>query len=109
MSAILSILSRHLGARMLDGLHLDGGYARKRDKKGEGDSDGSGSKNNEKAKYGSDPNSTKNAINDKGFKQSFGGGKNDNNNKSTSNKNNPVGNTINNLSSSTGNNQKGGK
>ena len=98
----ISQQSRHLGARMLRGLHLDGGYARKTDKDGnpEPGSKDSDSKNNEKANYGSDPNSTKKAINGSDFKRSFGGGGNGNNNKPKSN--NTVNNAINNLSSMTG-------
>jgi hypothetical protein len=94
--------TRHLGMRMLRGLHLDGGYSRKTDKDGNVDpgSKDSDSKNNEKAKYGSDSNSTKKAINGSDFKRSFGGGGNGNNNKSKSN--NTVNNAINNLSSMTG-------
>ena len=89
--------SRHLGAKMLRGLGLDGGLARKTDKDGnpEPGSKDSDSKNNEKANYGSDPNSTKNAINGSDFKRSFGGG-------NANNKSNPVNNAINNLSSMTG-------
>ena len=98
----ISQQSRHLGARMLRGLHLDGGYSRKTDKDGNVDpgSKDSDSKNNEKAKYGSDSNSTKKAINGSDFKRSFGGVGNGNNNKSKSN--NTVNNAINNLSSMTG-------
>ena len=94
--------TRHLGMRMLRGLGLDGGYPKKNDKDGKQESGNkdSESKNNEKASYGSDPNSTKNAINGEGFKQSFGGGGNGNNNKSKSN--NTVNNAINNLSNTTG-------
>ena len=92
---------RHLGSRMLDGLHLDGGYRRSdRNRKGESNGD-SGSKNNEKASYGSDPSSTKNSINDIGFARSFSGGENTNNNKSNQNKKNIVGDAINGSPNST--------
>ena len=94
--------SKHLGNRLLRGLHLDGGYPRKNDSKGESGDD-SESKNNQKASYGSDPNSAKNAIKDSGFKQSFSGG-NDNNN-ATSNKNNMVGNAINGTPNTSGQNK----
>lgn len=95
--------TRHLGMRMLRGMGLDGGYPKKNDKDGKQESGNkdSESKNNEKASYGSDPNSIKNAINGGGFKQSFGGGGNNNGNKSNS-KNNAVNNAINNLSNTTG-------
>ena len=96
--------SRHLGAKMLRGLGLDGGLARKTDKDGnpEPGSRDSGSANNEKTNYGSNPNSTKDAINNnKDFKRSFGGDNNTNNN-SNSKKNNAVNNAINNLSNTTG-------
>ena len=97
--------TRHLGMRMLRGMGLGGGYAKNTDKSGNpipGSND-SGSKNNEKANYGSDPNSTKNAINDSGFKQSFGTSNNKNNNQPNK-KNDAVGNAIQNG----GNNQQGG-
>ena len=99
----ISQQSRHLGAKLLRGLHLDGGYERKTDKDGNPDpgSKDSNSKNNKKVSYGSDPNSTKNALSGSGFKQSFGGGGNANN-KSNQNKNNTVNNAINNLSNATG-------
>ena len=87
----ISAQSKHLGNRLLRGLHLDGGYPRKDQKKGESGDD-SESKNNEKASYGSDPNATKNAIKDDGFKRSFGGG---NANNTQQGKNgNPVGDAI---------------
>ena len=98
--------SRHLGARLLRGLGMDGGLPRKNktDKDGnpEPGSRDSGSTNNEKTNYGSNPNSTKDAINNKDFKRSFGGD-NTNNNK----KNNSVDNAINNgdKKKSTQNNQ----
>ena len=98
--------SRHLGARLLRGLGMDGGLPRKNktDKDGnpEPGSKDSGSTNNEKTNYGSNPNSTKDAINNKDFKRSFGGD-NTNNNK----KNNSVDNAINNgdKKKSTQNNQ----
>ncbi len=94
--------SKHLGNRLLRGLHLDGGYPRKNDKQGESGDD-SESKNNQKASYGSDPNSAKNAIKDSGFKQSFSGGNSNNN--ATSNKNNMVGNAINGSPNTTGQNK----
>jgi hypothetical protein len=95
--------TRHLGNRLLRGLGLDGGYSRKKGKDGNSESDNdSGSTNNEKTNYGSNPNSTKDAINNnKDFKRSFGGD-NTNNNKSGQNKNNAVNNAINNLSGATG-------
>ena len=85
---------RHLGMRLLRGLHLDGGYPRKNDKKGnsEGGSDDSDSKNNGKAEYGS-KDTAKNAINNnEGFKMSFGSG-NANNNQNK--KRNSIGDIIN--------------
>ena len=96
--------SRHLGAKMLRTFGMDGGLARKTDKDGnpEPGSRDSGSTNNEKTNYGSNPNSTKDAINNKDFKRAFGGGDNTNNNKSNQNKNNTVNNVINNLSKTTG-------
>ena len=94
--------SKHLGNRLLRGLHLDGGYPRKKDSDGESGGD-SGSKNNEKASYGSDPNSTKKAINDSGFKQSFSGGNTNNN--TSSNKNNMIGNAINGTPNTSGQNK----
>ena len=94
--------SRHLGAKFLRAFGMEGGYEKKSDKDGNPDpgSRDSGSKNNEKASYGSDPNSTKNAINDSGFKQSFSGGGNANNKSNP--KSNTVSNAINNLSNTTG-------
>ena len=95
--------TRHLGMKLLRGLHLDGGYSRKKGKDENSESgNDSGSANNEKTSYGSNPNSTKDAINNnKDFKRSFGGD-NTNNNKSGQNKNNTVNNAINNLSGVTG-------
>ena len=87
---------------------MDGGLPRnKTDKDGnpEPGSRDSESQNNEKASYGSDPNSTKNAIKDSGFKRSFGGGENTNNHNPNQNKTNPVNNVINNLSNTTGQNK----
>ncbi len=86
---------RHLGSKLLRGLHLDGGYERKSKKEG---ADDSGSKsdatNNEKADYGS-KDTAKNAINnDQGFATSFKGGGNANNGKQ-SQKSNAVGDIIN--------------
>ena len=90
----LAMQSRHLGARALSGLGLGGGNGATTDKNGVKDPDGSsGSKNNEKANYGSNPNSAKDAINDVGFKRSFTGV---NNNKTDQNKGNTVNNIINN-------------
>jgi len=108
--------TRHLGMRMLRGMGLDGGYAKKTDKEGNPiPGSDSGSTNNEKANYGSNPNSAKDAINNKqGFKQSFTGGgsnngNNSNNNKSNPNKNNVVNNAINNLSNKSEKKEQGGK
>ena len=98
----ISAQSKHLGNRLLRGLHLDGGYPRKKDSDGESGGD-SGSKNNEKASDGSDPNSTKKAINDSGFKQSFSGGNTNNN--TSSNKNNMIGNAINGTPNTSGQNK----
>ena len=98
----ISAQSKHLGNRLLRGLHLDGGYPRKKDSDKESGGD-SGSKNNEKASYGSDPNSTKKAINDSGFKQSFSGGNTNNN--TSSNKNNMIGNAINGSPNTSGQNK----
>lgn len=104
----ISSQSKHLGNRLLRGIGLDGGYPGKEKKDGESDSKGdSGSKNSEKTSYGSNPNSTKNAINDSGFKRSFDSG-NTNHNKSDQNKSNLVGNAISGGPSSTGQNQQGG-
>ena len=97
--------TKHLGMRMLRGLGLGGGYPKEKDKDGKsenGDKD-SGSKNNEKANYGSDSNSTKNAINGNGFKRSFDSNNNTNNNQANK-KNDTVGKAIQN----SGNNQQGG-
>jgi hypothetical protein len=105
----ISQQSRHLGAKMLRGLGLDGGLPRnKTDKDGnpEPGSRDSDSKNNEKASYGSDPNSTKNAINDSGFKTSFSG--NANNNQSDK-KNNAVGSAIQNGGKTGDKNQQNGQ
>ena len=105
----LSMQSRHLGARALRGIGLDGGYAQKTDKDGVPDpGSDSGSRNSEKASYGSNPNSAKDAIKNEGFKMSFAGGGSTNNNKSDLNKNNMVGNAINGNPGSTGQNQQGG-
>ena len=85
----IGMQSRHLGARVLRGLGMDGGLPRdkkKGDKDGDGDSD---SKNNEEAKYGSE-NGTKSAINDDDkFKLSFDKD-NANNNNPDNKKDNPV-------------------
>ena len=98
--------SRHLGNKLLRGIGLDGGYSRKNDKKGEDGSDGdSGSRNGEKADYGS-KDKAKDAINDdQGFKRSFAGGGNTNSNQPNPNKNNMVSNAINGGSNSGGKNQ----
>ena len=95
--------TRHHGMKLLRGLHLDGGYSGKKGKDENSESgNDSGSANNEKTSYGSNPNSTKDAINNnKDFKRSFGGD-NTNNNKSGQNKNNTVNNAINSLSGVTG-------
>jgi hypothetical protein len=98
--------SRHLGAKMLRGLGLEGGLGKKTDKDGnpEPGSD-SESKNNEKTNYGSE-NATKNAINgDAGFKTSFSG--NQTNNNQLNKKNDTVGNAIQNTGKSGGGNQQG--
>ena len=95
---------RHLGQKMLRGMGLDGGYPRKDSKKDDKDSEGdSGSRNSEKAEYGSKDNA-KNAIEDKGFKRSFGS---DNTNNNQSNKkNDAVGNAIQNTGKNGNNNQQ---
>ena len=104
----LAMQSRHLGARALGALGLGGGYNQRTDKDGVADPGGSsGAKNNEKANYGSEPNAAKNAITGEGFKRSFTGGENTNNNKSSTKKNDMVGNAISGLSNATG--KKGGK
>ena len=105
----ISQQSRHLGAKLLRGLGMEGGYGKKTDKDGVEDPGGdSGSKNNGKASYGSNPNAAKDAIKDKGFKRAFTN-ENTNNNKPDQNKTNPVNNVINNLSNTTEQNKKGGK
>ena len=89
--------TRHLGARLLRGLGLNGGYGKKTDKDGNpepGSKEDSESKNNEKANYGSDPNAAKNAINDDGFKRSFNKS-NVNNDQAGQNKNGMVNKAIN--------------
>lgn len=90
----ISMQSRHLGGRVLNGLGLGGGGGNSSDKKGGKDSGkDSGSSNNEKADYGS-KDTAKNAINDKqGFKTSFDTG--NSNNKKQEKKDNPVNNAIN--------------
>ena len=70
-------------------------------------SDDSDSKNSEKASYGSDPNSTKNAINDTGFKRSFDN-PNANNNQSNKKKG-TVGDAIQNGGKSSNTNQQNGQ
>ena len=90
----LSLQSRHLGGRLLNGLGLGGGGGGGRGNKGDKDPDGkSGAANNEKANYGSNPKSTKNAINGEGFKTSFKRS-NTNNDKPNQNKDNMVSKTI---------------
>ena len=98
--------SRYLGAKMLRTFGMDGGLQKKTDKDGnpEPGSDDSDSKNSEKASYGSDPNSTKNAINDTGFKRSFDN-PNANNNQSNK-KNTSVGEAIQNGGKSSNTNQQ---
>ena len=102
----ISQQSRHLGAKFLDAFGMDGGYGRKgiKDKKGGKDGDGgnSDSANNEKANYGSNRDSVKDAINDKAFKRSFPGAGNDNNKKTNAEKNNVLSNAINGGSNSGG-------
>lgn len=106
----LAMQSRHLGSKLLRGLGLEGGYAKKTDKDGVEDPGGEGgSKNSEKASYGSNPNSTKDAINNnQGFKRSFDGG-NSNNNKNGSGNKNMLGNAINGLTGTGGKKEQGGK
>ena len=89
----MSAQSRHLGNKLLRGLGLDGGYAKTADKNGVEDRGGtSGAKNNEKAEYGS-KDKAKSAINNDGFKTSFGKG--NANNDQSKKKNDAVGNAIN--------------
>lgn len=68
----IAMQSRHLGSRMLRGLHLGGGNDTKKDKDGVEDpgQGGSGSGNNSKAQYGSNGN-LKQAIENPGFKTAF--------------------------------------
>ncbi|MBO7303368.1 MAG: hypothetical protein J6U68_04195 [Clostridia bacterium] len=81
--------ARHRAARWL-GYEKDNNNSKSSNQSSE---ESSGAKNNEKANYGSDPNSTKNAINNEGaFKLSFDG--NNANNGKIDNKNNAVANTI---------------
>ena len=95
---------RHLGQKMLRGMGLDGGYPRKDSKKDDKNSEGdSGSRNSEKAEYGSKDNA-KNAIEDKNFKTSFGS--NNTNNNTSNKKNDTVGKAIQNTGNSTNNNQQ---
>lgn len=95
LSNAYGMQTRHLGMRMLGGMGLGGGYGKKTDKDGNpipGTNDNE-SKNNEKANYGSDPNSTKKAINDEnGFKRSFDSSNTNNNQKDK--KNSTVGKAI---------------
>ena len=89
----ISMQSRHLGGRLLNGLGLGGGGGNAEKKDGGKDSDGkSGAKNNEKAEYGSKDNA-KNAIKNEGFKTSFNKG-NANNDKQGQKKNDMVGKAI---------------
>ena len=89
----VSMQSRHLGGRILNGLGLGGGGGNAEKKDGGKDSDGkSGAKNNEKAEYGSKDNA-KNAIKNEGFKTSFNKG-NANNDKQGQKKNDMVGKAI---------------
>ena len=92
----ISQQSRHLGAKLLHSLGMEGGYNKKSDKDGnpEPGAEDSDSKNNEKANYGDDKNKAKNAIQDSGFNLSFGGGNNANNNNANQNKDNPVSQAI---------------
>jgi hypothetical protein len=92
----ISQQSRHLGARLLRGLGLKGGYDKKTDKDGNPDpGSDSGASNNEKTNYGS-KDSAKNAINgNQGFATSFKGGDANNNNAQQSKKSNPIGDAIN--------------
>lgn len=94
-SDALSMMSKDIASDMLGALGWGGS------KKGE---EGSGSKNNEKAEYGSE-NKTKDAMGD-GFKMSFDTGSNANNESLGQNKKDTLGNAIN----SGGNkNQTGGQ
>ena len=95
-----SMKSRDWGSKLLDKVGL-----------GVGDNDkgkeSSGAQNDNKANYGSDPNSAKNAINDSGFKPSNWdtkekGSGNANNNKANQNKN-EVGKAIDNSNKGNGN------
>ena len=103
----ISQQSRHLGAKFLHALGMEGGYNKKSDKDGnpEPGAEDSDSKNNEKASYGDDKNKAKNAIENTGFNLSFGGD-NSNNNKQNQNKDNPVSQAIQN-SGNKGNNKGG--
>ncbi len=95
--------SSHLSKRLLRGLGLGGGYPKEDKKKDDKNDDkkSSDAHNSEKANYGSDANSTKNA-----FKTSdWDGGGNGNNNSPNQNKNNSVGDAINN--NKNGNNGQG--
>ena len=89
----LSAQSRHLGQKVLSGLGLGGGYP-KEDKKKD-DKGSSNAHNSEKANYGSNSDSTKNAIEDNKFQTSnWDTGGNGNNNSPDQNKNNAVGDAI---------------
>ena len=102
----LSNQSNHLSRRALRGLGLGGGYPKedKKEDKKEDDKKSSDAHNSEKANYGSDQNSTKNAING-GFKPSnWDTDGNGNNNSPNQNKNDTLNNAINNTPP---NNQQG--
>ena len=93
LSDAAAMKSRDLGSKLLDkvGLGMGGGTS---DQNGVKDPVGtSGAKNNEKAEYGS-KDTAKNAINNEGFKTSFGAG-NANNDQPAQKKNDMVANAIN--------------
>lgn len=69
VSDALSMKSRDLGSKMLDKLHLGIG-GNTSDEKGIRDGSPSGAQNNQKAIFGGDQNSAKDAINGTGFKTS---------------------------------------
>ena len=106
----LAMKSRDLGAKLLDkvGLGLSGGTS---DKDGVKDPKGSGAKNGEKAKYGNNSNSAKNAIADNGFQLGDWlkkGEGNDNNNSVKNNGENMLSSTIANGGNKTENNSGSG-
>ena len=91
----ISMQSRHLGARLLGGLGLGGGYGQRTDKDGVKDpGSDSGAKNNEKADYGT-KDVAKNAITGEGFKTSFDKKDNANNEQPNQKKNDMLANAIN--------------